>query len=345
MLDGFERSQRGMGMDSGEESPVHAVPNPVGLFSPSVPYDKSGDRMRKYWARNIDLSLPYYVDPKMNILITAAAESLPVDTQVQMHDLPDTHGFMLIPGGIAQVDLRGQMMVHNAVAWFQRGSGVDLWFLSNKYDEKDMVNERQRRMFGDAAYAQFPELMPATYMRVEFGQTIPWSLGGTKTLPPEIVEQMEVLRDPKTGGYAYAWPEGYDMNEWIAEHLEMAPSGPLLWVYATWRLMQQTIIDVREESVDRNLRRVAEKRQMRAVAVSVIHLRKRKPRATDGPEQVIEWSHQWWVKGHWRMAWYGPRDGEIGVDRYQAPVYIHPFHKGPEGAPWLIRDHIYALDR
>ena len=81
-----------------------------------------------------------------------------------MHDLPDTHGFMLIPGGIAQVDLRGQMMVHNAVAWFQRGSGVDLWFLSNRYDEKDMVNERQRRMFGDAAYAQFPELMPATYM-------------------------------------------------------------------------------------------------------------------------------------------------------------------------------------
>ena len=96
MLDGFERSQRGMGMESGEESPVHAVPNPVGMFAPSVPYDTSGDRLRKYFARNIDLSLPYYVDPKMNILITAAAESLPVDTGGE-HDRP--HPRLADPGG------------------------------------------------------------------------------------------------------------------------------------------------------------------------------------------------------------------------------------------------------
>jgi hypothetical protein len=343
-LDGFERSQRGMGLPDGAPAEIDAVPNPVGMFAPSVPYDESGDALRRYFARGIDLSLPFYVDPKMNILITAAAESLPSDTTVQMHDLPNSHGFMVIPQGVAEIDLRGQLMVHNAIAWFQRAGGVDIWLMSNKYDPKDMVNERQRRMFGEEGYAQMPELMPASYMRVEFGQRVPWSMGSTKTLPPEIVETMQVLRQPDGSGYGYAWGEGYDMNEWLAESMEMRPSGPMLWLYATWRLMQQTITDVRTEGVDRGLRRAAEKRKMKTQQVTVIHLRKRKAAVVDGEEQHIEWSHSWLVRGHWRQQWYGPKNGDEN-ERFQVPIWIHPHLKGPEDAPLLVRDHIYSLDR
>jgi hypothetical protein len=345
MLDGFERSQRGLGKPNGEPSEVESLPNPVGMFRPDTPYDKGGDALRAYFARSIDLSLAFYVDPRMTELVTAAAESLPVDTVLRMHDLPHSHGFLLVPSGIAEVDIRGQLMVHNVVCWFQRAGGVDLWFLSNKYDERDMVNIRQRMEFGPDAFKMFPELMPAVYQRIEFGGGVPWGFGGSKVLPPEIAAQMRVVHDPKNKALAWTWPVGYDMDEWVAESGELQPSGPAVWMFALWMLMKQTIVDVRTEGADRKLRKAAAKRKMKATGVTVIHLRKRKSIQTEGPEQTIEYSHRWWVKGHWRMAWYGPRNGEIGVDRYQAPVYIHDFWKGPEGAPWLIRDKIYSLDR
>ena len=38
-------AQRGMGCDG--ESPVDAVPNTIGMFAPTVPYDESVDGLRR----------------------------------------------------------------------------------------------------------------------------------------------------------------------------------------------------------------------------------------------------------------------------------------------------------
>jgi hypothetical protein len=315
------------------------------MFRPDTPYDKGGDALRAYFARNIDLSLAFYVDPRMTELVTAAAESLPADTVLRMHDLPNSHGFLLVPSGIAEVDIRGQLMVHNVVCWFQRAGGVDLWFLSNKYDERDMVNIRQRMEFGPDAFKMFPELMPAVYQRIEFGGGVPWGFGGSKVLPPEIAAQMRVVHDPKNKALAWTWPVGYDMDEWVAESGELQPSGPAVWMFALWRLMQQTIVEVGSESVDRGLRKAAVKRKMKQQTVTVIKLRKRKYVKGDGEPQEVEWSHRWLRRGHWRQQWVGPMNGEMGVDRYQVPIFIHATICGPEDKPLLVRDHVFSLER
>jgi len=342
MLDEFERSQRGLPMRSTPTPDTDAVPSPIGLFSPRVPYDESGDGLRKRMARGVQMSLPFYIDPRMNTLVTAAAESLPVDTVLRPENLPATHGFLLIPDGISEIDLRGQLMVHNAIAWFQRAGGVDVWFLSNKNDERDMLNTKHRWLFGEEAVRDFPTIMPAVYGRIEFGEGVPFSVGGTKVLPPEVTAHLQVIKGPDNH-YAWAWPEGYDLNEWMAESIQVVPNPSMLWLLSVWLLMQQTIVDIRTESVDRPLRRQAEKRKMKQSEVSVIALRKRKQQVAEGESQ-IEWSHRWMVRGHWRQQWVGPRNG-TPEERYQTPIWIHPFLKGPEDAPLLVRDHVYSLER
>jgi hypothetical protein len=343
MLDGFERAQRGMGLATGRESPIEAAPNKIGLFHDAVPYDESEDGMRKYFARHMELTLAFYLDPRMSALVTAAAESMPVDTVLRPEDLPATHGFLLLPGGLAEIDIRGQLMVHNVVAWFQRAGGVDIWYMSNKYDERDMVNMRQRRMFG-GNYEGLPTLSPAVYTRVEFGQGVPLGLGSTKVVPPEVTESMHVEVDPVSGQVAAMWGVGYDLNEWFGDAMKVEPNASVAWMFATWRLMQQTITDVRTEPVDRALRRRAQKRNMKRDDVTVIALRKRK-RVDGEVETDIEWSHRWLRRGHWRQQWVGPRNGELGVERYQTPIWIHPTICGPEDAPLLVRDHVYSLER
>jgi hypothetical protein len=345
MLDGFERSQRGMDMPSGRPSPIETVPNPIGMFRPSVPYDESGDALRKYFAQHMAMSLPFYVDPRMTALVTAAAESMPSDSVLRPEDLPATHGFLLVPNGLSEIDLRGQLLIHNVVVWFQRAGGVDLWFLSNKYEERDMVNHRHLQEFGEEGMRAMPQFTAAVYTRIEFGHGVPMSLGSTKVLPPEITATMHVETNPKTGAVTTMWGEGYDLNEWIGGAMEIRPNGVVAWIIAMWRLMQQTIVDVRSEPVERSLRKAAIKRRMKQHDVTVIALRKRKRTAGEGPEQEIEWSHRHLRRGHWRKTWVGPRDGEIGVDRYQTPVYIHPTIVGPEHLPLLVRDHVYSLER
>jgi hypothetical protein len=346
MLDGFERSQRGMLMSSGKESPIEAVPNPIGMFAPTVRYNESGDGLRQYFDQHMKLALAFYVDPKMTTLVTAAAESMPPDEGLRPEDLPSTHGFLLLPQGIAEVDLRGQLMVHNAVIWFQRAGGIDLWFLSSKYEDRDMVNLRHRRMFGEAAMRDYPVLTAAVYSRIEFGAGVPLSMGSSKVLPPEVVDNLRVIQDPESGGYAYQWNVGYDMDEWLSSALELRPNGPVAWIFACWRLMQQTIVDVRTEEVDRALRKAARKRKMSRDKVSVITLRKRKRVDGEGDSE-IEWSHRHLRRGHWRQTWCGPRDGEIGKDRYQRAVWIHPTIVLAERTdlPLLERDHVYNLAR
>jgi hypothetical protein len=50
-----------------------------------------------------------------------------------------------------------------------------------------------------------------------------------------------------------------------------------------------------------------------------------------------EYRHRWIVRGHWRSQPYGPRRS------MRRAVYISPHVKGPEGAPLLTGDKVYAL--
>jgi len=108
-------------------------------------------------------------------------------------------------------------------------------------------------------------------------------------------------------------------------------------VRAAWLLMQQPL-SVNSEAVPD---RASCKRLRRAghepAPVRVIELRRPKGSGERG-DGDREDHHQWIVRGHWRNHWHPKRE----VHR---PVWIAPHIKGPEGAPLIGGEKVYALNR
>lgn len=109
---------------------------------------------------------------------------------------------------------------------------------------------------------------------------------------------------------------------------------------ALWRLMQQRLTSVTEEEAPRQIRRQLERRNRPTRRVTVVTLRHAP--TPPGEERDVQWSHRWLVRGHWRKQPYKDPDTGETFHRY---IYIHGYVKGPEGAPLLIRDKVYALVR
>jgi len=342
LLDGFERTQRGI-VDRG--NPYKALPNRQGRFADvskgGVPYREGA--LAEYFRWAMDQSLPFYVDTAMTPLVTAASETMPAEPLLAS-DMPATHGFLLIPGGLSEIDVRGQLMVHNVVIWAVTMGGVDIWYLSNKYDDRDYINARHIANFGADAMHDLPLLTLAHYTRIKFGEPLPMAFAGRKVLPPELTEKLQVRKGPD-GEIAWMWPQGYDMDEWAEEMAHPKTDPTSSWLVTMWRLMQQTIVQVSEETVDRHIRRQARRISLRSDKVTVITLRRLAGREGEGDAEII-WSHRFWRRGHWRMTWVGPMSGGPDV-RYQRAVYISPtiVNKDREDLPFLERDHIYNLKR
>ncbi len=74
------------------------------------------------------------------------------------------------------------------------------------------------------------------------------------------------------------------------------------------------------------------------MAVRVIAMRSRGGGSAEKGSGDHEWHHQWFVRGHWRKQWYA-------TDQVNRPIWIAPYIKGPEGAPMLGTEKVYALQR
>ena len=105
-----------------------------------------------------------------------------------------------------------------------------------------------------------------------------------------------------------------------------------------WRLMQQTLTDVGRSPSTGRCASTPAGCNMQQNTVAVIKLRKKKGHEGDG---TFEYSHRFWRRGHWRMAWVGS-----GPEKRQRAVYIHPVlvNADREDLPILVRDHIYSLE-
>lgn len=73
-----------------------------------------------------------------------------------------------------------------------------------------------------------------------------------------------------------------------------------------------------------------------AAAVRVIELRRRT--AGEQGQGVARYRRRWLVKGHWRQQWF-PKQ------KAHRPVWIAPHVKGPEGAPMIDGERVYAWKR
>jgi hypothetical protein len=102
-------------------------------------------------------------------------------------------------------------------------------------------------------------------------------------------------------------------------------------------LMQQPMTASSVVQPDRAVRKRLQRQGQEAAAVRVIELRR--PTSPEEPgDGTREYHHQWIVKGHWRQQWYPTR-------QVHRPVWIAPHVKGPEGAPMLGGEKVYAWKR
>ncbi len=298
----------------------------------------SQEEMRLRLIKWLEAADTYYVDPRMHALVTAAAESMPQE-ELLPRDIPSDFGFLMIPGGLGVIDIRGKALKYHAVQWASFGGAVYITWLTDKYDMTDSTNLVMRAKISTEVFREFPQFAPGGFNEMRFGHPLPVSVGPDFLVPPE--RELRVIHNVNEDGsrsIAWAFDKGYTPDELLDKMSMSVRTDPALrWLLATWRLMQQSVTSVTEEHAPRNMRRALERKNQNA-KVTVISLRHRVSQGDGGNE--VEWSHRWLVKGHWRNQ-PCKEDGEWTTRL----VWIHPYVKGPEDKPLLIREHVYALVR
>lgn len=132
---------------------------------------------------------------------------------------------------------------------------------------------------------------------------------------------------------SFSAPFGH--NGWVDPPENRSVWHILPQLITTWLLMQQPLASITEAHLDRAARRRLARAHSEPAPIRVIHLRRpASTTATTGPSDR-EYHHQWIVRGHWRQQWYPSRE----VHR---PVWIAPHIKGPEGAPLIGGEKVYA---
>jgi hypothetical protein len=109
------------------------------------------------------------------------------------------------------------------------------------------------------------------------------------------------------------------------------------WVLAAAALLTQRILVAEQQCAGRGERKRLERLGL-PTSVMTIQLRATAHTAAPPSGNVIDWSHRWIVRGHWRQQWY-PSDQAHRV------LWIPPYIKGPEDRPIQVRPAVYAVSR
>ena len=112
------------------------------------------------------------------------------------------------------------------------------------------------------------------------------------------------------------------------------------WLLAFWRLVKQRIILPATVQAPRHVRRATKKKRHEIKTLKIIKLRatERKAGSHDDDHAIVDWSHRWCVEGHWRNQWYPTKQ------RHEQ-IYIHPYIKGPDDKPLVLKEKIFDVSR
>jgi len=314
------------------------------------------DAYRRRIERDVQFSDNYYVSPEMCVLVTAAAEAMPDEEEAKPEDFPTPGGFLLIPNGLVQTDIRGNAVVTNVIVWNTSGGVIRLCYLTDKNHPLDKANtvsglqhaaeeenHPNSRHWALARWAEMPRLTVWHDMDHDFHAPLPQAFSMGAVIPPEISSQIAVLDQPD-GSRLIQWPLGYSQEELRKVSEIITPSmkaEPVFrWLLACLRLMQQELTTVTDHGLPANLRRSLKGRvRLKNTHVSVIEYRRRS--ASMPSESSREYTHRFLRRGHWRKQPYKNDDGEW--DRKS--IWIHPTIVGDPSLPLLLREHVKALVR
>lgn len=272
----------------------------------------------------------FYCAPLMRRLVSAAAESWPDDEPVRAEDWPTPWGWVLVPGGLTMIDVRGRVITTNAFSWQVTGGRVLLTYWVDKRSDPTHV----RAMDG---YDQLPTWTPWHVQQLALGQSLPKIMVLGRVLPPEVSDGI-VWAETEQGYQAYI-PEGWSKEE-------LAPGfrtdGHTAWLISMLRIMRQPLADVSEQGLPANVRRGLSRRKVRVrkTVVTVIDFRRTSGEYESHGDR--EYTHRFFRRGHWRRQWFGSTEHN---DRRQEAIWIHPTIVGDPSLPLLMREHVNALRR
>lgn len=260
----------------------------------------------------------FFVTSEMADLAIAAGATLP-DFNLMPEDLPSPSGMIFFEKEIAAVDYSEWYEAEGrspivAASWSPWDGGNDRWVHGGIwitwYSDREAILQSgiSRKIY---TQRQIAEMRPGLgRLLIDNESQCPFS-----PVPLPISDD---------GSNEKSLRDATGIIRWLAV------------LKSAWLLMAQPIASVREAVYDRAARRRIEKRGKEPPRVRVITLRR--PASSGSGESDREYHHQWIVRGHWRQQWYPSR----GTHR---PVWIAPHIKGPEGAPLLGGEKVYAWAR
>lgn len=281
---------------------------------PAGPVHEAAQYLAKAEADRVMRADLFWIDAHMTELAMTAAESLPEFT-LMPEDLPSPRGLMVFEKPVytyASPD-DGRQAHLTAVAWgpfnHERFPHGGIWVSWYSDREMNLVAEANRGLLTNTEQTLMRQaLPPLSYDQEEVYPFSPNPL-------PALTTNGDIAQPFNLGGK-------YTTSEVLR---------------VTWLLMQQPLAEITDVEPDRAVRKRLHRAGREPAMVRMIGLRRPK-NATGTGHSDREYHRQWIVRGHWRQQWHPKR-------QVHRPVWIAPHIKGPEGAPLIGGEKVYALKR
>lgn len=288
-------------------------------------------------ANLLNITRLFHVSEAMTAVARQAAEQLPsvgLDLHWHPDSFPSMNGLLFFGQGLLLADVWNRPVNVAAVMWSWSPQGVPQdrrpgWLLtlfSDRKDLRDYYFERDVREHGDqlagtglGRYLIFE----MTFMPV--GQPVsPWVEDSTEAVRIFRLEHSVRMPDGEIPEWDHNGPPN-TMN-----------LGRINW--AIFRLMEQELADLSDWG-DRRLARRNHGKKRPSHEVTVIELRRRHHYGEYQEGTGTFLTYRSITSGHWRNQPYGK--GRQEVKR----IWIHPYVRGPEGAPFHQTTKVNALKR
>lgn len=267
----------------------------------------------------------FHVNDDMTALAAHAGRTLP-DFRVSLDDLPAPCGIVYYAGagiGLSSGDSVDLSLLVRAATWQTIIGSDKALVVATFYVERAEYLSGIRPAPGSPASA-------VSAWREQVDRVL-------DRCGPLMRSEIVAVHVKGSGGIA----DEQQQTEWFeADRGRSDAAGGWWWtLVATWLLMAQEIV---AESVLRPSRKQA-RRSVRAGVkrglddVRVVVLRHAR-HESHSHESLVEYQHRWIVRGHWRNQWYPSQDRHV-------PLWIAPHVKGPDGAPFLTGEKVYAWRR
>lgn len=295
---------------------------------------QEGTRIASVIPTAIQVSSAYYVEPDMTDLIVFSSAGMDESDTFRYDELPTECGFAYFEKPLVIHDVRGTDLFANGVLWFsttntepstgERRSGTMFMMLNDHFTTPD--TSALRIMSGSLTHLDYD------IYRAVLGR---WGVIGFEMLydgqqigPPIAIADMAKLVEIES--------EGLVAHEFTNIRRQ---------VHAFWLMLGQTITKVSDSEIPRPYARRAKRAKLPG-RVTVVRLRRHAYPDHGVGETSVEWSHRWYVRGHWRwqpVSQHHPLAEPDGTGGWKARIFVRPAIKGPADKPLFITTKVYSL--